>query len=216
VGIGCRALIYTRAQDTSLLVNQMPAFLDVYALGMLGAMLYVEYVKIAKPGVGSKVIRRILPWVGTAVFILSLFGIVSLLRLQASANGFEAIRLSQLLLRLPFALVMLWAMLSAAIMPRFLQKLLDNRLLRFIAMISYNLYIWHQLLAVQLRQAFFPDTFRTSLPMQWAYTLLCFSVSILTAMLATYGVEQPCAKLAQSFQKYWRKKHHEGPQTAKA
>jgi len=100
----------------------------------------------------------------------------------------------------------------------FLQKLLDNRLLRFISAISYNLYIWHQVLAVQMRQAFFPDAdaFRQSLPQQWAFTLLCYSVAILAAMLATFGVEQPIARLTQKISSNRRKRQHEGSQVANA
>lgn len=213
-GVAYRLIIYTRAGDMALYINQMPSFLDVYALGMLGAALYVEYAKIVRKGVRGKL--KMMPWVATAVFALSLFGIVALLKTQASANGVEAIQLSQLLLRLPFALVMLWAMLSAAAMPRFLQKLLDNRLLRFVAAISYNLYIWHQVLSVQMLQAFFPGTLHNDRPLQVAYTILCFSVSILAAMLATYGVEQPCVRAAQYLRLHWRKRNHERSQTAKA
>jgi len=209
-GLAYRAYLYTQVQDTALLLNQMPSFFDVYALGMLGAMIYVEYARRPKEKI------KILPWVSIIVFAASLYGIISLLKMQASASGYEGIRQSQLLLRLPFTLVLLWAMLSAAVMPRFLQKLLDNRLLRFIAAISYNLYIWHQVLAVQLRQAFFPATLHGDRPLQWAYSLLCFSVAILAAMAATYGVERPCVRLARNISSHRRKKHYEGSQTANA
>ena len=197
MGILYRLFVYTQAGDTALYLNQMPSFLDVYALGMLGAMLYEKALgflaKKEKSGVG-----QVFPWVCAGVFALSLMGIVGLLKVQASANGHEAIRLSQLLLRLPFALIMLWSMLSAALMPRFLQKLLDNRLLRFFATISFNLYIWHQLLAVQIRQAFYNDSLHSDPKQQTAYTLLCFGAAILCAMTATYGIEQPCARWMQA------------------
>ncbi len=35
-----RAFIYYKVEDTAMYINQLPAFLDVYALGMLGAMGY--------------------------------------------------------------------------------------------------------------------------------------------------------------------------------
>lgn len=216
LGIAYRALVYTQAQDTALLINQMPSFLDVYALGMLGAILYVRYDKKFCKETVKSALQKGLPWLAAAVFALSLWAIVRLLKAQASVTGFEAIRLSQLALRLPFALAMLWAMLSAAVMPRYLQKLLDNRLLRFLSTISFNLYIWHQLLSVQIRQAFFPDTLHDVRSEQWAYTLLCFSVSILAAMLATYGFEQPCAKLAQNLRLHRRKTDRERSETYQA
>ena len=71
------------------------------------------------------------------------------------------------------------AMLCAAHMPRLLQKVLDNRLMRFLSAISMNLYIWHQILSVQMRVAWFPDanTLHITPVQQRAYSLLCFSVS---------------------------------------
>lgn len=87
-------------------------------------------------------------------------------------------------------------MLCAAHMPRILQKVLDNRLMRFLSAISMNLYIWHQILSVQMRVAWFPDanTLHITPVQQRAYSLLCFSVAILVAMAATYGLEQPAAR----------------------
>ncbi len=216
LGIAYRTVVYTQVQDTALLINQMPSFLDVYALGMLGAMLYVRLRGWMIKGEEKTDWRFYLPWVAGLVFVLSLWGILGLLRTQASASGFEAIRLSQLALRLPFALTMLASMLSAAFMPRWLQKVLDNRLLRFLATISFNLYIWHQFLAVQLRQAFFAEALHGVKPLQWAYTLLCFSLAILIAMLTTYGVEQPCAKWIQQIPLRGRRKNRERSETANA
>ena len=207
-GMAYRGLVYAYAEDTSLLVNQMPAFLDVYALGMLGAILYLRLVKRMDSAKERKSVTPLL-WAAIPVFILSLCGIVALLREQASSSGYESIRRSQLALRLPFAICILGAMLSAAIAPRFIQKVLDNRFLRFFSTISFNLYIWHQLLSVQIRQAFFPDTFRADRPMQVAYTLLCFSCSILAAMLATFGVELPCARFIHTLRTNRRNQTHE-------
>ena len=96
-----------------------------------------------------------------------------------------------------------------------LQKLLDNRLMRFLSAISMNLYIWHQILAVQMRVAWFPDadTLHITPAQQRAYTLLCFSVSILVAMAATYGLEQPVARAVNAWiKRLGRKRIHEGPQ----
>jgi len=79
-----------------------------------------------------------------------------------------------------------------------LQKLLDNRLMRFLSTISMNLYIWHQVLAVQMRLAWFPDVnlLHTDHNLQSAYTLLCISVAVLAAMAVTFGIEQPFSRWA--------------------
>lgn len=194
-GIGYRAFLYLSGGNLALLLNQMPAFLDVYALGMLGAMLYARWHRWArKPQ--NRPSRLYLSLVGMGLFVLASLGISEILRTQSTQSliSIDALRLSQLLLRLPFALCMLWAVLGAAIMPRLLQRVLDNRLMRFLALISYNLYIWHQVLSAQIMTHFFPDTLRGDLPLQRAYTLLCLCASLLAAMAVTYGIEQPSAK----------------------
>ena len=182
LGWGWRLGVAHFAQDTGMLINQMPAYLDVYALGMLGAMAYLrmrrawEHMRPARP---------------------------------------RALHLSQMEMRLPLTLVLLGAMLCAAHMPRVLQKVLDNRLMRFLSAISMNLYIWHQILSVQMRVAWFPDanTLHITPVQQRAYSLLCFSVAILVAMAATYGLEQPAARAVNAWiKRLGRKRNHEGPQ----
>lgn len=197
VGIAYRVILSMSQWDLGPLINQMPAFLDVYAIGMLGAMLYIRW----RNRIAAGLLASLQKWVAPAAmlgFIAAIIGILQLLKIQSSTGllGLQYLRLSQLSLRLPFALCMLLSMLSAAFMPRVLQKMLDNRLMHFLATISFNLYIWHQVLSAQMLKAFFPDTLRQDLPLQWGYTLLCYSVSILAAMLATYGVEKPVAAWA--------------------
>ncbi|MCL1854865.1 MAG: acyltransferase family protein [Clostridia bacterium] len=223
-GLGFRALLYYGAgagsaglPSLAILVNQMPAFLDVYALGMLGAILYVRACDPSKNRPETR--RRGRAWAALAVFAAGCAAACAVLRIQThnSREGIEALRLSQLRVRFPFALSLLSAMLGAALMPRFLQKLLDNRLMRFLAAISFNLYIWHQPLAALIAGDWFPDTLHGSLPMQQAYTAACFSIAILAAMAVTFGVEQPVTRLYwRIIEKHGRKTDDEGPQTAKA
>ena len=66
LGWGWRLGVAHFAQDTGMLINQMPAYLDVYALGMLGAMAYLrmrrawEHMRPAR--------RRALSWACAAGF----------------------------------------------------------------------------------------------------------------------------------------------------
>jgi peptidoglycan/LPS O-acetylase OafA/YrhL len=215
-GIGYRALVYTSIPDNAILINQMVGFLDVYALGILGAMLYVRW----REGDGERrsLFAKPLPQaLAVAVFLAAFYGLGALMRVQSTQSllGVEALRLSQLLVRLPFALCMLAAMLGAALMPRFVQKLLDNRLTRFLAAISFNLYIWHQPLSAQIARDWFPDTLHSQPPLQRAYTVLCLAFSLVVAMAATYGVERPLTELSHQLIKY-RRNLHERPQTPKA
>ena len=113
--------------------------------------------------------------------------------------------------RLPLALTLITMMLSASFAPRFLQKLLDNRLMRFLSTISFNLYIWHQVLAVEMRKAWFPDTdaLHNDPRLKWAYMTLCIAVAIVVAMIMTYGLEQPAAKGLDKLRKAVRRRYHE-------
>lgn len=203
MGWAYRLCVSLFARDTAILINQMPAFLDVYALGMLGAMAFCRVrTPVARMNSRSRILLGVLC---AGLMVVGWLVMCALLRTQsvASAGGPEALRLSQLKLRLPVALTLLTMALAAAHMPRALQRLLDNRLMRFLAAISMNLYIWHQVLSVQMRQSWFPDAsaLHASLPQQWAYTVLCFSVSILVAMTATFGLEQPLSRIFHRKQK---------------
>lgn len=198
-----RLIVYFRVPDTAMFINQAPAFLDVYALGMLGALGFAELEKLLSAESAHGALRRV--WAGgmAALFALSVWAVCELVRAQTTAGviSHEELRLSQLRLRFPLTVALLTAMLTASQMPRCLQKLLDNRLTRFLSAISFNLYIWHQVLAVQLK-GLFPDTLHTDKPLQQAFTLLAFSVALVAAMAATFGVEQPASHLLNQ----WRVK----------
>ncbi len=236
-GWAYRLAAYALDGDLALMVNQMPSFMDVYALGMLGAILYVKAHRLFAQGrsggpegasgsheggnadaqaQGPQASRR-LAWLSMPIFVVACVGISQLLQLQSttSLEGILALRKSQLILRLPFALALLCAMLSAALMPRLLQKLLDNRLMRFLSTISFNLYCWHVLICTQAALHWFPSTLHDDHPLQKAYTAMCFGVSIVVAMAATYGVEQPIGRLLNKWIKIdeRRKNDHERPQT---
>lgn len=210
VGWAWRLCVARFAQDTGMLINQMPAYLDVYALGMLGAMAYLRLRRRWARLTAAR--RRLAGWACAAVFVGCLAAVTAILRAQsaAGAGGQHALHLSQMEMRLPMTLALMGAMLSAAYMPRLLQKLLDNRLMRFLSAISMNLYIWHQLLAVQMRLAWFPDadTLHADTPRQQAYTVLCYCVSIVVAMAATYGLEQPVTRAANGWIKRLGRKRY--------
>lgn len=202
--------------DTAMYINQLPAFLDVYALGMLGAALYLRLRKrLAADGA-----RRGL--VGFAAVLALGAGVLltlALLRLQsaASVKGVEALRLSQMRLRLPLALALTLCMLSSAFLPRALRWLLDNRLARFLSGISFNFYIWHQILAAQFATRWFPSTLHTDNGLQWAFTLLCWCGGLVAAMIATYGLEKPAAnRINQWIRNREEAANNEGPKTGNA
>lgn len=216
-GLAYRACVARYAPDTAMLINQLPAFLDVYALGMMGAIAFCHIRRLfAEADARQRTLVRIS---AALAFVGGVCAVLLLLRLQsqASLSGFEALRLSQMRVRLPLAAALLGCMLGAAYLPELAQRLLNNRLMRFLSAISFNLYIWHQLLAVQMRGAWFPDTLHSDPGLQRAYTALCFCASIVAAMLVTFGLEQPVTRLAnKGIEKLERKKKHERSALGKA
>ena len=92
-------------------------------------------------------------------------------------------------------------MFSAALAAKWFRFLFSNAVMRFFAAISYNLYIWHQWLAVRFKAWRIPywtgDTapnFTADLPWQRTYTLICFIAAIAVAAIVTYLFERPAAK----------------------
>ncbi|MBE0601490.1 MAG: hypothetical protein IH607_06845 [Firmicutes bacterium] len=207
-----RAVLGLTQNDLAMLVNQLPAFLDVYALGMLGAILYVRLRRV----IHSRPAKAWAAAVALPLFALAVFVLLRLLRAQSSfsVSGMDALHQSQWLLRLPLAVTLLTAMLAAAFMPIILQKLLDNRLMRFVSVISMNLYIWHQILAAGLLRPLFPDTLHTDPNMQKVFTLTSYALAILTAMAFTYGLEHPAAKRLKALFDKKGDPNHERPETA--
>jgi len=183
-------------EDLTVWVNQLPAFADVYANGMLAAL---AYVLLTRRGVKS-------PWLraaATAVACLALWGIWQIVTRQ-SAMGLDTrgIHVGQSVHRFPLtALGSLW-LLSASQAFRGFQAVFGNRLMRFLSAISFQFYIWHQYLAVRLRfqwrfppyESEFPQQ-AGEMPWQWQYTLVCFFLAAAVAAVLTYGFERPVARL---------------------
>ncbi|MBO5501110.1 MAG: acyltransferase, partial [Clostridia bacterium] len=150
-----RVVVYYRVEDTSMLINQLPAFLDVYAIGMLGAIAYCKLRAIlGNPDDKQSPVVRL---AGVILFVSGLILVIGIVKLQSTEGikGLTELRLGQLRFRLPLALSLMGCMLGAMFMPGVLRWFLSNRLMRFLATISYNFYIWHQVLAVQIAKHLF-------------------------------------------------------------
>ena len=82
-------------------------------------------------------------------------------------------------------------------------------MLRFLGGASYSFYIWHQWLAVRLKQWRIPP-YRAAtepnqaweMPWQLHYTLLCFAAALLLAVLIHQFVEKPAAR---RMSRLWKK-----------
>lgn len=182
--------------DYAMVVNQLPSFLDVYALGIAAALVYVQLTQLY-PKAKHPLLWQLL---ATLVAIACVSGLVQLLRTQASTTG-SNLQAGQMLRRFPLAalLAVLAVSLPFTVLP--LRKLMGNRLMGFLAGVSMNYYLWHQNLAVHLKRLGIPYSAYDlpnqagDRPWQYQYTFLCFALSLLAAIATTYLVEKPCARL---------------------
>lgn len=182
--------------DTTLLFNQLPAFLDVYANGFAAAAIFTVLRKKLGSGKWDAKIRLFF----TALFFFCCAALISMARNQAAVNGYAQIRREQMALRFPFSAALACAMLCAAFGLPALRFALGNPLMRFFSAVSFQFYIYHQLIAVQLKAWRFPPS---ALAAPWAapdyawqvsYTLCCFLVSLTFAALITFLFERPLAR----------------------
>lgn len=183
--------------ETTLFVNRLPNMLDVYANGMLAAHLYAILAKKEKH-------RAWIAALGTLACVLGAWGVWRLIGAQARVYGYEELRHGQLdrrwLLSACGAAVLAGGSLSFAPV----RRALSCRAVRFLSGVSFNFYIWHQWLAVRLKEWRIPPYLAEAdpnqageMPWQLHYTLLCFAVALLAAVLTTYFIEKPAARWAR-------------------
>ena len=182
-----RAWLY-RQEGTAFWVNQLPCMLDLFACGMGAAALYGALSrKDLRPGT-----RRLLA-LGA---LLALLLIYQMLYRQTLGEP-DQVRRGQLVLRLPLGLAAGAFLLCGCLAPQGLGKVLGNPLTRFFAAISYNYYIWHQFLALRLKDWHLPPyaaenpNMAGEQPWQLEYTLLCFLAAGIAGVLLTYLWERP-------------------------
>ena len=177
------------------LVNQLPSFFGVFANGMAASLVFTRIAKNCRR-------NRWLSAGCTLLAVASIFLLVRLLHLAAAAKPLQVFQL-----RGRFALSLVFAVfsVSSALAAGWFRFLLSNRVIGFMAGISFNLYMWHQWLAVRLKQWRIPYWEGEELPnmagniaWQRQYTLLCFALSIIAAALVTYLIERPLAKRLQA------------------
>ena len=180
-----RAFIYYKVEDTAMYINQLPAFLDVYALGMLGAMGYEAGRAFLEKCAPRR--KTALQWASAAGLALCVWVVLQILHAQCmlGLQSTASLRLGQLKHRLPLALALLGCILTSAFLPRPLEWLLGNRLMRWLSGLTFNFYIWHQFLAVQYVRNWFPNTLHSDPGLQWAFTVLCYASTLVLAAALT-------------------------------
>ncbi len=186
--------------DTAMFFNQMPAFLDVYALGMLGAMGYSALRKNLHPDGRSRIAF-------TLALLVCLMYLTGIAHNQAGRGGTEGIRLGQMENRLPLALALTVFIVCLPFAARPVRRVFSNRITAFLAAVSYQFYMLHQKLAVLLREwRFIPSEYDLpnqagDFPWQLCYTVSCFVIALAISALLTYLFEKPVSKKILSWGK---------------
>lgn len=191
-----RGWVGANVQDVSMYFNQLPAYLDTFALGMLAAGVHAGLAQ-RRHGALSRLLCSAL----TIAMLPLLWRVV---RMQAGNPSVEAIRLGQMANRLSMGLLGAGLLVFGANAGLLVRKVLGNPLTRFFSGISLQFYIWHQTIAVWLitykviPSAYENPNWEGDPVWQVRYTMACFAVSLLAAAAITYGFERPIARRLQS------------------
>ena len=193
--MGALAFLYrayvSRFQDTSLYINQLPAFLDIYALGFFSAtVIRAMLTRLRGETRAEKCFFSGLAAVGCLLIVRSM-------QAQAASPSIEAIRLGQMDRR--FVLGIGFSLMSVGLcfsLPA-LRFLFGNRVMAFLSSVSYAFYMWHQMVTLHLKEWGIPPSKSVQpwmdgeLSWQWPYVLLCFGISLLISIAVTYLFERP-------------------------
>lgn len=179
----------------SLHLNRLPAMLDAYANGMLGALMYAAACRYLKKSSLKAALM-------TALSALCLICIWRIMAAQSRVSGgYSDIHVGQMLRRFPLTLAGSLFLVSGGLGLSWYARLLSSRPVRWLSMISYNVYIWHAYAALKLKAWRIPP-YAADLPNQageqpWQtqYTLISLAAAVLIGALATYLIEKPGARL---------------------
>ena len=148
-------ILWSTCDDLSMVLNQMISFLDVYAIGMAAALLYVRLKQWYRQEKQKLVVFE-LP--ATALLALCIWLFLWLMRRQAgtSGEGLESLQAGQLIRRAPLALAFAGIMVSLPFSLAPIRALFGNPVTHFLAGVSMNYYLVHQQVAVQLKRLHIP------------------------------------------------------------
>jgi peptidoglycan/LPS O-acetylase OafA/YrhL len=174
-----------------LYVENLPGYLDIFAFGMIAALLYTRYgdrVRASRWRYGAPAVA-----LGGTVALVALLESLYSYRFYEQWSAVWQIE-NRPLLGAAFAVMALGSLTS----PRWWQILLDNPPLRFLAAISYNLYLYHQMIARELLAHRIPSYSggpHDDPEWQARYTAMAFTAAIAAATVVTYLFERPLLRL---------------------
>lgn len=187
-------LFFIFFKDNVYINNNMFTYAIYYGCGMLICMIYIE-VKLMNINV---VYAKIIP---TLVIVGCIYILNVLIHNILDSEINPIIQELQMTYRPWMAIVFSFIILSTMFIEPLGEKILTNTIFKFISTISYNLYIWHQFIAVKLKEYHIPFWQGEQSPnllndriWMWKYQLTIIFMSIIVASLLTYCFEKPISK----------------------
>ncbi|HMD02625.1 MAG TPA: acyltransferase [Candidatus Baltobacteraceae bacterium] len=172
------------------MVNQLPAVLDLFAAGMACAYAF-RLIAVKWPAAAE---RRAL-WTGVAVLgiVCYLLQLNELFSMRFGMHDYSA--MWQIARRSSFAASLLLLTLGSLFAYPLWQRALANPVLLFLSLISYNLYLWHQVIGYWFVAHHIPGFVGLD-PRKdpvWQLTLaaITFAAALAIATFLTFAFERP-------------------------
>jgi len=171
--------------------ENLPGYLDIFAFGMISAYLWTRYLSLAE-GARSRAVATVAAIAGFGFLAWLLRGLYDYRMADQWSGVWQIDRRG--LFGLAFAIVALGSLAGAG----WWRALLGNPVLKFFATISYNLYLYHQIVLREMTWHHVPP-YATADPhddAQWKvlYNYAGFGATTAVAAVATYCFERPIMK----------------------
>ncbi|MBV8490389.1 MAG: acyltransferase [Candidatus Eremiobacteraeota bacterium] len=172
--------------------ENLPGYLDIFAFGMLSAYLFVRFGDRIRT-TAAKYAAPVLAIAGIVMAVVLLKNLYDFRFVDSWAGVWQVHR--RPLLGAAFALVALGSLWA----PWRWKMLLSNPPLRFLATFSYNLYLYHQMVARELLARHIPPYIGNDIHddprAEVTYTYVAFAATIVQATIVTYLFERPLLRI---------------------
>jgi len=180
------------SNDFPRLEDNLPGYLDIFACGMFAAWIFVH----RSDWIAQRPRLRALAPVAAIAAVAVLVALLQNLFAFRTADQWSAVWQidKRSWLAVTFAAIAIASLWS----PMWWQMLLANPLFRFLALISYNLYLYHQMIARELLSRHVPPFAgdpHFDAAWQYGYTIVAVTAAIAFSALVTFGFERPLLRL---------------------
>lgn len=180
--------------EMPFLVENLPGYIDIFASGMLSAWIFARFGQQLR----APRISLAMPLVAIAGAVLLSYLLIGMFNGRTMPQWETAMQVyTRPLYGASFAAIALGSLTAPALW----QSFVGNPPLRFMAFISYNLYLYHQMIARLMVRAHIPPYIgpdpHGDPVWQVRYTILAFAFTIAQAAIVTYLFERPLLRLPQ-------------------